>query len=105
VTIAARVRDGRAVLEVRDTGHGIDPADAGRIFERFARGAHAEAQRPGTGLGLAIVRAIAEAHGGRVGVDSRPGATTLALTLGAPLPPGRALAPGAAGLQPATGAA
>jgi signal transduction histidine kinase len=103
VTIAARVRDGRAVLEVSDTGHGIAPEDAGRIFERFARGARAEAQRPGTGLGLAIVRAIAEAHDGRVAVASRPGATTFTLTLGAPLPAARAAAP-APGLRAAAGA-
>jgi signal transduction histidine kinase len=101
VTIAARDRDGRVVLEVSDTGHGIDPADAKRIFERFARGADAEARRPGTGLGLAIVRAIAEAHGGRVSVASRPGATTFTVTLGSPLPAARVAAP-APDFTPAT---
>jgi signal transduction histidine kinase len=101
VTIAALVREGRAVLEVSDTGHGIDAADVKRIFDRFARGADAEARRPGTGLGLAIVRAIAEAHGGRIAVTSRPGATTFSLTLGAPLPSLRAVAPAPAELQPA----
>jgi two-component system OmpR family sensor kinase len=103
VTIAAHIRDGRVVLEVSDTGHGIDPADRERIFERFVRGADSESRRPGTGLGLAIVRAIAEAHRGRVAVDSRPGATTFTMTLGAPLAPARATAP-APGLSPATGA-
>jgi two-component system OmpR family sensor kinase len=89
VTIDARVRDGRAVLEVSDTGVGIAAADRERIFARFARGANAE-RRPGTGLGLAIVKAIAEAHGGRVSVASAPGAgTTFTLTLGAPEPAGR----------------
>jgi two-component system OmpR family sensor kinase len=101
VSIAARVRDGRAVVEVSDTGHGIGPADRDRIFERFARGDDAESRRPGTGLGLAIVRAIAEAHGGRVAVAGRPGATTFTVTLGAPLAPGRATSP-APGLAPAT---
>jgi two-component system, OmpR family, sensor kinase len=100
VTIAARVHDGRAVLEVSDTGPGIAPADAERIFERFARGARAEERRPGTGLGLAIVRAITEAHGGRVSVSSAPGATTFTLTLGTPLAPERAAAP-AGELRPA----
>jgi two-component system, OmpR family, sensor kinase len=90
VTIEARVRDGRAVLEVADTGVGIDTADRERIFERFARGANAE-RRPGTGLGLPIVKAIVEAHGGRIGVASAPGdGTTATLTLGAPQPAGRA---------------
>jgi signal transduction histidine kinase len=89
VTIAASVRDGRAVLEISDTGTGIDPADLERIFERFARGPRAE-ELPGTGLGLPIVRAIARAHGGTVAVDSRPGAgATFTLSLGAPIPPAR----------------
>jgi signal transduction histidine kinase len=101
VSIAARVRNGRAVLEVSDTGHGIDPSDHERIFERFARGEDAESRRPGTGLGLAIVRAIAEAHGGRVAVAGGPGATTFTVTLGAPLPAGRVASP-APGLAPAT---
>jgi signal transduction histidine kinase len=101
VTIEARMRDGRAVLAVSDDGVGIAAADRARIFERFARGADAE-RRPGTGLGLPIVKAIAEAHGGGVAVESRPGAgTAFTLALGAPLPAGRA-APAPRGLYPAT---
>ena len=93
MTIAATVRDGRAVLAVTDTGEGIAPADHERVFERFARGAHAD-DRPGTGLGLAIVKAIAAAHGGTIALDSRPGAgATFTLSLGAPLPAARS-APG-----------
>ena len=58
---------------VRDTGPGIAPRDQERVFERFAR-ASAQARRSeGAGLGLAIVRAIAEAHGGRVELESRLG--------------------------------
>jgi signal transduction histidine kinase len=99
VTIDARVRDGRAVLEVSDAGVGIGDADRERIFERFARGADAE-RRPGTGLGLPIVKAIAEAHGGSVSVASRPGAgTSFTLRLGAPQPAGRT-APSPRALQP-----
>jgi signal transduction histidine kinase len=62
-----------ARLSVRDHGLGVDPAQQARIFERFVRlngGRHAE----GAGLGLAITQAVAEAHGGRVELDSRPGA-------------------------------
>jgi two-component system, OmpR family, sensor kinase len=60
-------------LWVRDTGPGVPEHEQARIFERFVRlngGRHAE----GAGLGLAITRAVAEAHGGRVELDSRPGA-------------------------------
>lgn len=57
---------------VRDTGPGIPPEDAERIFGRFQRGA-AHPRIEGSGLGLAIVTAITEAHDGRVELDSRPG--------------------------------
>ena len=47
------------------------PASASAIFERFHRGGDGRRRSDGAGLGLAIVRAIAEAHGGRVELDSR----------------------------------
>lgn len=59
---------------VRDTGTGIAAEEHEAIFERFHRGADRSAQGEGSGLGLAIVRAIAEAHGGRVDVQSVEGA-------------------------------
>ncbi len=62
--------DGEAArIWVRDSGPGISQADQERIFERFTAGDN----RGGAGLGLAIVRAIAEAHGGHVELDSAPG--------------------------------
>ena len=72
VTVSAH--NGSAVLEVADEGPGLGPDQAERVFERFyrAEGSRTRAQG-GTGLGLAIVAAIAEAHGGKVGVDSTPG--------------------------------
>ena len=63
-----------ARLWVRDAGAGIGPDDQERIFARFARASASRRRSEGAGLGLAIVRAIAEAHGGRAGVSSRPGA-------------------------------
>jgi len=66
--------DGRVLsLWVRDTGRGVPAAEAEHIFERFARGRSARRRSDGAGLGLPIVRAIAEAHGGHVTLDSPTG--------------------------------
>ncbi len=65
---------------VRDTGIGIAPGDLPHIFERFWRADPARSrtgERPGTGLGLAITKWIAEAHGGSITVQSRPGRGTV----------------------------
>lgn len=61
-------------VSVRDTGVGIDPADIGRIFDRFYRSDDPVVQEAsGTGLGLPIVKMFVEMHGGRVWVDSEKG--------------------------------
>jgi signal transduction histidine kinase len=57
---------------VRDTGEGIFLEDRQRIFERFARAANSQRRSEGAGLGLAIVQAIAQAHGGKIELISRP---------------------------------
>ena len=57
---------------VQDDGPGIPAEDQPHIFERFFRGAHPGVE--GSGLGLAIVHSIAQAHGGKVWVESQPGA-------------------------------
>lgn len=61
-------------LYVKDEGIGIPPADQERIFDRFYRVDNRLArQTPGTGLGLFLVKAVIEAHGGRVWVESQIG--------------------------------
>lgn len=61
-------------ITVSDEGIGIAPADQERIFDRFHRVDNRLArQTPGTGLGLFLVKAVVEAHGGSVGVESTPG--------------------------------
>lgn len=74
VSVSAR-RAGRSVeLSVADHGPGMKPAVRARLFEPFYRGEDALSRKTlGTGLGLAITKAIVEAHGGRIGVDSEPG--------------------------------
>jgi PAS domain S-box-containing protein len=55
---------------VRDRGQGLDAQDQARVFDRYWR---KRAEPGGAGLGLAIAKAIVEAHGGRIWVDSQPG--------------------------------
>jgi signal transduction histidine kinase len=70
---AAPEGDGVAI-EVCDTGEGIQPEDLPHVFERFYRGEKSRSRSTGgAGLGLAIARALVEAHGGRIGVESAPG--------------------------------
>ena len=64
VTLGTRAEDGRAVLEVSDTGPGIPTEERTRVFDRFYRlpGSGSE----GSGLGLAIVKRVAQAHGAEI---------------------------------------
>jgi PAS domain S-box-containing protein len=71
IVTAIAAEPGRALVRVRDPGIGIDPADHGRIFERFSQ---LDSSAPGgIGLGLGISKAIVEAHGGEIGVQSARG--------------------------------
>jgi signal transduction histidine kinase len=74
ITLGSALINGDVRFWVADTGPGIAPDEQAAIFERFARGGDGRRRSEGAGLGLAIVRAVAEAHGGRVELDSRPGA-------------------------------
>jgi signal transduction histidine kinase len=70
-------------IEVSDRGVGIPPAEQSRIFEAFYRVEKGlEHDVKGSGLGLAVVKHVADAHGGTVAVDERPGGgSTFTLTL------------------------
>lgn len=75
ITVGGKLGKNNMVrLYVSDEGIGIPPAEQEQIFERFHRvDNRLTRQAPGTGLGLFLVRAVVEAHGGRVWVESRPG--------------------------------
>ena len=81
IHIATRREGPEAIIEVRDSGPGIPPDELPRIWERLYRGDKSRSER-GLGLGLTLVKAIVEAHGGRVAVDSTVGhGTTFTLRL------------------------
>jgi PAS domain S-box-containing protein len=83
VEVSLRREAGAALIQVRDTGIGISAAERSRIYDRFFRATAAtERSIPGAGLGLTIAKAIAEAHGGCIGIESEEGAgTTVSLQL------------------------
>ena len=70
VEVSVAAAAGEAVIAVEDTGPGIDPRDAGRIFEPFVRlDAARDRESGGSGLGLAIARSIVVAHRGTLEVE------------------------------------
>jgi signal transduction histidine kinase len=74
IEVGLREHDGGVDISVRDTGVGIDDEFKSRVFGRFEQGR--SAVRPGvsgSGIGLSIVKELAEAHGGRVGVENAAG--------------------------------
>lgn len=73
VEIAGARRDGAVRITVRDHGGGIPETDQPRIFSKFFRGEAGNRGIGGMGLGLAVSREIIEAHGGRMGFDSKTG--------------------------------
>lgn len=72
VAVRVHVEEDLAILEVTDTGVGIEPSELAHVFERFWRG-RAAGDQDGSGIGLAIVAELAQAHQGRAEVESVPG--------------------------------
>jgi two-component system, OmpR family, phosphate regulon sensor histidine kinase PhoR len=95
VDVALEREDGAVLLTVSDTGIGIAEDEQEHLFERFFRTSEAtERAVAGAGLGLTVCKAIAEGHGGQIGVTSRAGAGTVVRVR---LPAHPAVADGVAG--------
>lgn len=78
VKVSLEEKAGSAVISVEDNGPGIPLGEQSRIFQRFYRspGARSKGQG-GSGLGLSIAKSIAEAHGGRIELESTPGSGSI----------------------------
>ncbi len=83
ITIAARARDGRMILNVSDEGAGVTVSEQPRIWDRFVRGERLAATTSGSGLGLWIANAFIAANGGKMNAvsDGLDRGTTLAIEL------------------------
>jgi two-component system sensor histidine kinase KdpD len=77
VTVSAEAAGDKVVVHVADKGRGIEEGEQSAIFEKFYRGRHMRDGSQGTGLGLSIAKGIVEAHGGRIWVESKPGAGSI----------------------------
>ena len=89
IDLAVRRESGRVVIEVRDSGDGIDPSFLPHVFEPFRQGASAT-MRSGLGLGLAIVRRLVDLHGGRITAESGGPGRGSTFTVSLPLASGAA---------------
>lgn len=77
VSVHLKSGDGAVIVSVKDTGIGINKAELEMVFERFYRGEKSRSRKTGgAGIGLTIVKAIVEAHGGSVNIESKEGAGT-----------------------------
>ena len=73
IAVSAEARGGQAVIEVSDTGVGMDDDTQARIFMPYVQGAEGISEGRGIGLGLSICKQLVELHGGALSVESVPG--------------------------------
>ncbi|MEW6756537.1 MAG: PAS domain S-box protein, partial [Candidatus Latescibacterota bacterium] len=93
ITLRVRGDEGNVVVEVKDTGPGIEKGDVKRLFNPYHRIDSDRERLSGLGLGLALCKTLVELHGGRIWVKSRVGKGS---TFGFSLPVGRGVEGGAA---------
>jgi CheY-like chemotaxis protein len=91
IAVRARSEDGWSIVQVRDTGRGIQPGMLERIFQMFVQGRPTlERVGGGLGVGLALARRIAEVHGGSISAHSEGESKGAEFTLRIPLLDGKA---------------
>jgi len=73
ISVLCHPEDGQIILEIKDNGPGILPAEQPFVFDKFYRGSNIPHDSPGSGLGLAIVKTIVQSHQGRIWLESTPG--------------------------------
>lgn len=77
VELRLQVDAGQALVEVADTGVGIEPEHLDRVFDRYYQTGPGSRLAAGTGIGLALVRELTDLHRGQLEVQSRPGVGTV----------------------------
>jgi signal transduction histidine kinase len=92
IEIESHAQGDEVVTRITNAGAVLDEKTVARLGEPFYRARAGQGDVPGTGLGLAIARSIAEAHGGRLDIDGRPGGGVIATVVLPAIEPDRSRA-------------